>query len=221
MQFKGILFFSLMVGINLGAADRCIKLNSPVLGVIDGIKGLMDDKNVHKILYLGQLLNIILYGEKDSKTKNRIPQHEYMGKKYTLEQLVSVEESVNKNSPEYPKVKAELEKTLAKLKDQFALMVKPVLLDAKGASQQMHELIDAFIVQWGDSVLKYWKIDKNEIESLHKRVVSLKVYFTMCYDLYHFLTALLCSCPKAVQMYKDSQKIKGAILDNNAKENFR
>lgn len=209
MKFGRLFFVFLLLNLNLKASEKCIKLDAPILGVIDGVKGMMDGDKVWKMLYLGQQLNQFMYGMLDA-SKKRVPQHLYKGKSYTLEQLVTIEEEIerlkSKDPVSYQKDKEELAKTLESLKETFLGFTNKVLVDARGASEQTYALIDDFIGKYGDSILKYWRIDRNETESLHRRVVSINLCFTMSVDLYHFLKAMICSCPKALQMYRDAQE---------------
>jgi len=209
MKFSKLLFVLLLLNLPLKAAEKCIKLDSAMLSAIDGVKNFMDGDKIWKMLYLGQQLNQFMYGNLDASQK-RVPQHLYKGKFYTLEQLIKIEEEVEslkaKDAGAYQKDKDEMVKTLDKLKEMFLGFTNKVLNDARGADEQTYTFIDDFISKYGDSILKYWRIDRDATASLHKRVVSFKLCFTMSFDLYHFLKAMICSCPKALQMYKAQQQ---------------
>jgi len=209
MKFSRLLLVLLLLNLNLKSAEKCIKLDSGLLGVIDGVRNLMDGDKIWKMLYLGQQLNQFMYGNLDASQK-RVPQHLYKGKFYTLEQLVKIEEQLEesklKDPTVYQKDKAEIATTLEKLKEMFLGFTTKVLAENRGADEQTYAFIDDFISKYGDSILKYWRIDKDATSSLHLRVTSFKLCFVMSFDLYHFLKAMICSCPKALQMYKAQQQ---------------
>jgi len=222
MKFGRLLSACLVINLTINAADKLvIKLDDPILGVIDGIKGFMDGNTIHKMLFLGQELNQFMYGvinlndkgsnkEGNNNKENRIPQYAFKGKFYTLEQLVGVEEEIerlkDKDSKQYQEDKPEIAKTLEELKKDFLGFTSKVSKDAKGSAEQTYRLIDNFMSKYGDCSLRYWRIDKDEVKSVHKRVTSIKLCFNMSHDLYYFLKAMIASCPKALEMYKNSQK---------------
>lgn len=209
MKFARLLFICLFLNFDIKSADnKPIRLDNPILGIIDGVKGLMDADKIHKIMFLMRELYQFKYGILDVSNKT-VPQHLYKDKFYTLEQLVKLEEEVEKLKTKdpiaYQKDKDEIAKTLEKLKEAFWGFTNKVMLENKGADEQTYMFIDNFISKYGDSILKYWRIDKDAYTSLHKRVTSFKLCFAMAFDLYQFLMALVRSLPKAYKQWKDLQ----------------
>lgn len=185
-----------------------ILLESPVLKIVDGVRGLMDETNVHKLIYMCQQIASFQFGVLDNKTKKRTPQHKVIDKYFTLKELVEIEESNFKNKSEMEK--KEFQKLLLELKDSFMNLTRPFLNDARGTRQQMYELIkeSCYKRKRFDCLLLNWIGDNEEESSFKKNVTSFRILDIFCSDLTNFLKDLLYSCPKARAKFKEKFHLK-------------
>lgn len=199
MKFVEILSLCLLISINfIYSKDNGIKLNSPILAVIDGLSGVLDEHTIHKTLYVRQELMKLQYGILD-KNKKRQPQHLFQGRLYTLKQLVKLEK-------ENPKLNQELSKVLNKIREDFIKITAPFIAESRGAKPQMMILITESCKARNrmNSLLLHWQED-NEKENLMKTANTIKIFDTFCTDLTNFLKDLVKSCPKAFNKFKDWQ----------------
>lgn len=189
----------LNIGIYAKDKDNGIKLTSPILAVIDGLPGILDEHTIHKTLYVRQELMRLQFGILDKKTKERKPQHMFQGKAYTLGGLVKLE----KNNPS---LREELNKLLYKIREEFIIITDPFVAESKGTKQQMMILITESCKKRKrmNSLLLNWHED-NEKESLIKNATSFKIFDQFCTDLSNFLKDLVISCPKAFHKFKEWQ----------------
>lgn len=185
-------------------------LSSPILKFIDGIPGVMDAKVMHKTIYIGQELTKFMYGEIDKKTKERVPQHSFNNRLYTLKQLVKIEKELTdkKQNQNLSLLKTSLEK----VKSDFQKVTSPFIKEARGTRQQMVELIkeSCKLRHRTDSALLAWS-ETNELDGFNKSIVSFKQLDTFCVDLINFLKDLKASCPKAYKQFlawKQKQQAK-------------
>lgn len=182
-----------------------ILLESDVLKIVDGIRGLMDETNVHKIICMGQLITKLESGipviDKETKKQTILP-YNFENKTYKLSELALLESELEQKNEE--KRLAELKTLLENIKEVFLNLTGPFLRDARGTRQQMFELIK----EWSnkrkryDTLLLGWMVGSEEI-SFRKNITSFQIFVTFNEDLTTFLKDLLYSCPKARQKFRE------------------
>lgn len=186
------------------------KLKSPVLKLIDGVPGIMDEHTIHKTLYIGQEVTKFMHGITDKKTKEKLPQHKFNNHLYTLKQLVKIEkEYLSKysnlkqtNSSQYKKTMEPLKESLKVAKTNFQRITDPFLKDARGSKQQMVELIkeSCKLRNRMTSKLLTWS-ESSERDSFNKNIKTFHDLDVFCLDLTNFLKDLINSCPKAYKKF--------------------
>lgn len=181
-------------------------LNSPILHLIDGITGLMDEHTICKTLHLGRELSKLQLGNVDSVTKKRVAQYSYNGKLYTLKELVKLEkEWLAANSDG----KSPFDEILQKIKGDFEAATNPFMKEARGTRQHMIRLIEDWskLRKRTDSQLLKWS-EGTENESFRRDVNTLEKLDVFCTDLTSFLKDLVRCCPKACEKFRSWQKMQ-------------
>jgi hypothetical protein len=201
-------------------ASEAITLESKALALIDGVKGFMDEREIHKLIRMGRSLSELQYGKVDKATKKRIPQYQCNGKLYTLHELAKLEKELKEsNKASYEKLKEPLTQVLQTIKDDFEKLSSPFIGDSAGAEQQLFDLIKESCDKRNipESLLKTWIIALLEIrakgiwregidqEVFRTYVTSLLLMDTYCTHLTNFLKDLVRSCPKGLERYRKWQ----------------
>lgn len=176
-------------------ASTTLKLNDPLLELVDGIPGAMDATAFSKCFKTWTTINSIQYSKK----------YDLDGKQVTLKDVVVLQakykkESIATDSKQY---KA-LIKTLDAIKVDFTKETQPLLKEAESNSvqkEQNKKLVDLYTKQASivDSILSSWG-QINETELLAK--ADSKEFFVFLNHLKGFLKSLMYSCLKARTAFK-------------------
>lgn len=210
MKTKSLLLFALLSG--LSHADHIpLTLQAEILGVIDGFALGVNGNTVGMIMRLRLDLNKRRYGKTSSNAIQ--PLFDFEGKKYTLRNLVELEETLmrSNSSADQQRLMA-LRKVLNLIIDDFIELTKPFLADARGAKGQMIVLITEWAqkAQRLDSHLLEWANVKEGEESnaIYIKINTVKLFDQFVDDLLYFLETLLRSCPKACAQFKEMMEQK-------------
>lgn len=197
----------LVVSVNNGLwAEKLIWLENEFLHKVDGLRGMVDEISIYKIATLCKKTNKFQYGKIDKITKQRKPQHVFQSKRYTLKELVELEEKFSKLNSKIAEDKhkiKEFEVLLEKSKDRMMHILKPFLIDARGSYELMVALIKESCSKRNrsDSELLKWD-PRNEESSFKKRIKSFKTLDAFCADLINLQKDIVYSCPKASALYE-------------------
>lgn len=172
-----------------------VKIEDPVLKLVDGIPGAMDAVALKKCFDTWKVIDTIQY----KKT------YDLQGKQVTLKELVILEMKYNKekvahNSPEYKALK----ETLKKAKTEFSKATQPLLKDAESdpiQKENNQKLVALYtkITKLVNSLLNSWgKADETEL----LEAADTKAFFVFLNHLKGFLRSLMYSCTKARTMFK-------------------
>ena len=176
-------------------ANSMVKIEDPVLNLVDGIPGAMDASSIKKCFETWRVIDTIQYTKK----------YDLNGKKVTLKELVILEAQYKKNktSPDSSEYKA-LQKTLKNVKAEFSKATQPLLKKAESNSIQKEnnlKLIALYtkISKLAQSLLNSWgKTDEAELLAQ----ADTKTFFIFLNHLKGFLKSLMYSCTKARTMFK-------------------
>ncbi len=172
-----------------------VKIEDPILQLVDGIPGAMDAVALKKCFDTWKVIDTIQY----KKT------YDLDGKQVTLRDLVVLEmkykkENVAADTPEY---KA-LEKTLKVVKVEFSKATQPLLKDVENDPVQKEnnqKLVALYtkITKLVNSLLSSWgKADETELLAAS----DTKEFFIFLNHLKGFLRSLMYSCVKARTLFK-------------------
>lgn len=210
MNMKSFVLLTLLAS-TINAEHTPLTLTAEILGVIDGFALGVNGNTVGMIMRLRLDLNKRRFGKTSSSTI--APMFEFEGKKYTLAQLVDLEDTLlRSNSSTDQKRLAGLRPVLTTIINDFVELTKPFLADARGAKGQMIVLIG----EWAhkahrlDSHLLEWANVKEGEESgaIYQKINTLKLFDQFVDDLLYFLETLLRSCPKACAQFKEMMEQK-------------
>lgn len=176
-------------------ASKTIKLEDPVLQLVDGISGAMDAVSINKCFKTWSIITEIQYTKK----------YDLEGQQVTLKDIVLLDarykkEGIPLDSPHYQA----LQETLKNIKDDFTKETQPLLKEAESnpiQKQNNKKLVDLYTktAQLVDSLLNSWG-QVNETELLEK--ADSKTFFVFLNHLKGFLKSLMFSCVKARTMFK-------------------
>ena len=184
-----------------------ITLEAEILAFVDGFPLGIDANKVGSIMRLRLELNKRRFGKTSAGI---IGFYTFEGKKYTLQELAELEDQLMRSNSATDQKRLEaLHAYLEEMKSEFIELVKPLLLDARGAKSQMVILIS----EWSQkahrhgSLLLEWATTKEGDEAVlsnpvYRRILTLKTFDQFCHDLTYFLETLLRNCPKACAQFK-------------------
>lgn len=186
-----------------------IILTDKIIHTIDGVQGAMDRFKIENMLWLIQEMRHIHHGSikvnaqgiPDPARTSVVKELTFKGKKCSLNDLIEIEQrkaSLSENE------KKELNALFHAIKEYCEKVNHIILEDAHGTEQFMKRLIHEYCVkaERTDSLLLNWNTG-SEIEMYQKTITSFKIFHTYSVDIMNFLSALIKSCPKAYQAYKD------------------
>lgn len=172
-----------------------VKIDDPVLKLVDGIPGAMDATSLKKCFDTWKVIDTIQY----TKT------YDLNGKRVTLKDLVMLEIKYNKEkvAAESPEYKA-LKEALKKAKEEFYNATQPLLKDAESdpiQKENNQKLVALYtkIANLVNSLLDSWgKADEGDL----LKAADAKTFFIFLNHLKGFLRSLMYSCTKARTMFK-------------------
>jgi|GEM_PF-3434648 len=179
-----------------------VKLTDPVLNAIDGRSPGMNGDSLIDCLQVRGLINELLYGKPDQKTKTFKKVYNFNNQLVSLEDLVKFEAD-NNLTPNHPLYK-EFRDCLKAMRETFVNFTKPLLGEAEIARQTNMHLIEEWSKKANreNSLLLHWgKVD--EKETLEK--ACAKEFYLFCIDLKSFLHDLMFNCPKARELFKSQR----------------
>ena len=192
-------------------------LTDPILKNVDGLPGLMDKSKIENSLWLIQeikqvqsgVYRVNAAGEPDPARGTMPREFIFRGKKQNLKALMAFEAQSNSLTAEE---KVELKIIFETLKDYFDKVNRILAPEAAGTHEFMSKLTDEFCRKKNrpDSILLDWN-KGDEIELYRKSVTSFKIFNSFSNDLMYFLVAVINSCPKAFEQYKNSKKLSPKI----------
>lgn len=187
-----------------------IVLTSPKLKLVDGKSWAMDGKQFKKTMKFRLDVNKRRFGEKVGPNEF-IGFYEFAEKKYSLAQLIELEETLMaSNSVEDQKTYAALKPFLRTIMEEFIKLSQPFLEDARGAKAEMLALITewagkahrtgSYLLAWGRSK------EGEESEVIYTNIKTFSEFDQFLTDLVYFLETLMRSCPIATEQFKELLK---------------
>jgi len=182
---------------------RTIKLENPILSMIDGKQVGINGENVALTRkYQSNILDILL----GPNTKNgRHGVYEFDGKKYNAQQLREIEEAFDHTTSH--EHRDQMQVALKKMRDDFEAISEEFKETAKTSKPIMAMLIEESCQKRGrgnDSLILIWaKSKENEYTLFNRHVRSVKDFEVFMTDLYNFLGDLVASCPIAQRQLKE------------------
>lgn len=181
---------------DIPSADKPIKIDSPIIGIINGTS-LLD---IEGIINLRLRVRCLDLGE---------PKKECYYKEhfYSLRELAALEDRPDAD-------KDGLQKTLNEAITLFEKFSEPYAKEGQAGKQFSIKIIAKWIEQRGrhDSHLSDWS--KNTIADervlFRKEIVSFKKFSQFCDDLTLFLLDLIYSCDKSYQKYREKKAAAAA-----------
>ncbi len=187
-------------------------LTDPILKRIDGIPGVYDKSKVEKSLWLMTEIKAIhegtikvnSKGEPDPGRKSTPVDITFKGKKCTIKDLITLENTISSMSPEDRK---EFEALFQDVKVYLGLCHDVLLADARGAQKMILKLIKEYCGKYNrsNSLLRNWK-EGREAEMYEIDVINFTTFYVLTTDLKNFLAVLIKSCPKAFADFRASRK---------------
>jgi hypothetical protein len=186
------IFLSNQAAINI---EKPFRIEHRVVSKLDGIRYAMDSIAVKNIWE-------VLIRIKDMMNK----QHTVNNITGNITEIKKLEEL---NSPE---INNQLNLINKKLKTEFVKATFKFIADIQASKNLIFELMKASCDYHGitqrTDLMKWAQIDDNEEHMFDVTITKLSQMEIFLTDLYHFLFDLLCSCPKACNMFKkDMPKI--------------
>jgi hypothetical protein len=188
-------------------------LTDPILHSIDGIPGIFDGNKVARTLWLVQEIKTIHNGsikinEKGApdpgKKGNRTVDITFKGKKYTIKELIELE---NKKHTLSAADKQAFEQVFQLVKTYFGMAHNMLMADARGSQQFVIKLIQEYCRKYNrpDCLLLKWD-EGSEQKMYEEDVVNFSVFYVLTTDLMNFLAVMVQSCPKAKDDFVKSHK---------------
>lgn len=150
-------------------------------------------------------------GKKKEELHKIREQFDNLKTSFSITSLVELQQKIktHKNEfskEEYEKITELLETCLIAVKEYFAATVRPFMGQARGTKEQMLVIIDEWcnrsertksqLLKWAETP------EGNEMKAFDHHITSFKELEEFCDDLVHFLEALIRSCPKGQQQFK-------------------
>lgn len=177
-----------------------IKLDSIVLHHADGKFPIGINGDVIALIkqYQGKMA-MLLYGKKTATGYEGVFEH--AGKKYTVQELISLEAQHGTNA-ELIMIRHEVIKKFEEISQPFRQLIK-----VYGIKPLMGDLIEESVLKRnrGDSLLYIWARtdEKHELDILHKNIHSIKDIELFMIDLNNFLGDIVYNCPRGYAQYKE------------------
>lgn len=195
---KNIIYALLTISFSNQTAiklEKPFRIEHRVINKLDGIRYAMDSlavKNIWEVLI---------------RIKDMMNRHHTINTVTgNISELAKLEEL---NSPE---INNQLNLINKKLKTEFVKATFKFIADIQASKHLIFELMKASCDHHGitqrTDLMKWAQIDDNEEHMFEVTITKLSQMEIFLSDLYHFLFDLLCSCPKACNMFKkDMPKI--------------
>ena len=195
---KNIIYALLVISFSNQATiklEKPFRIEHRVINKLDGIRYAMDSlavKNIWEVLI---------------RIKDMMNRHHTINTTTgNISELAKLEEL---NSPE---INNQLNLINKKLKTEFVKATFKFIADIQASKHLIFELMKASCDHHGitqrTDLMKWAQIDDNEEHMFDVTITKLSQMEIFLSDLYHFLFDLLCSCPKACNMFKkDMPKI--------------
>jgi len=184
-----------------------IRLDSPLLKMLDGKEGLGIGGNVYgMIMKLRLHLKNMRFGAQQ-KDKTFVGIYTWEEKPVTFADMIAIEESGTKCSS-----------LLLDVKKEFNHIIQPLLNIARGSKKTMVTLISEFSAKahLPHTVLLDWAHtpEGQEEKALEEHIHTFKAMDQFLDDLIYYLESLLRSCPKARKQFEAilAQKISAAAV---------
>lgn len=176
-----------------------INLTHPALEAVDGRSPGLNDASIIDCLQVRGLINELIHGKPDPKTRTFKKGYSFNGQLVSLEDLVQLE--IDGTMTPHNRLYQDFRNCLQAMRNTFIDFTKPLLGEAEIARKTNMHLIEEWCKKSNrtDSLLLHWgKID--EKEALEK--ASAQEFYSFCIDLKNFLHDLMFNCPKARELFK-------------------
>ncbi len=206
---KNIIYGLLAISVSNQTAinlEKPFRIEHRVINKLDGIRYAMDSlavKNIWEVLI---------------RIKDMLNRHHTINTVTgNISEIARLEEL---NSPE---INNQLNLLNKKLKSEFVKATFKFIADIQASKHLIFELMKASCDHHGitqrTDLMKWAQIDDNEEHMFDITITKLSQMEVFLTDLYHFLFDLLCSCPKACNMFKkDMPKIYDNIKKHAPQE---
>ncbi|MDR3646271.1 MAG: hypothetical protein P4L22_01880 [Candidatus Babeliales bacterium] len=184
--------------------DSYVKLIGREIQGLDGITNALDATAIKQIILVRSKIKDMIYGELDLKTKQRVGNYLFDGKRYDMGALVKFEEELNKE-PNAAKSK-DIHTALEAVKKEFLdttqefieriAWTKSLVVDLIQQSFNKRKIKKSLCFEWINTPLG------KEEEVFATKVKSLKEFDIFLNHVNMFLGDLIFSCPKAFAQFK-------------------